>query len=204
MTFGIANFKKILNYADWKLLLFLVIFLDVKLAVKIAAIIIIYLLQFNFRFGFGFKKSRLPLFYLIVIGIGFIGLILNKGYENANYLIVFLTGIFFWGLCLLAVHQVKLLVEDNDVGKIHNTILVFFVINAVLSFCNIAHIMWETGAINPYTYQGEHQKYFIGAGDYIKGLTFDTSATNAILNAFGVIYFLYKKKPAMVFICMVV
>ena len=206
MTYSIADisFKKILNSIDWKLLLFLMFFLNVKLAIKIPAIIIIYLLRFNFRFGFSFKSSRLPLFYLLIIVIAFFTLVINKNYSAANYLPVFLTGIVFWGLCLLAIHQVKLSVENNTVEVIHNTILVFFAANAILSFFNIAHIMWETGAFNPYTYQGENQKYFIGTGDYIRGITFDTSTTNAVLNAFGVIYFLDKKKPVMVLVCMAV
>ncbi|HEY8780535.1 MAG TPA: hypothetical protein VIM16_02880 [Mucilaginibacter sp.] len=206
MTYSIADFsfKKILNTIDWKLLLFLILFLNVKLAVKVPAIIIIYILQFNFKFGFSFKNSRLPLFYLLIIAIAVIGLIVNKNYDNPDYLLVFLTGMVFWGLCLLSVHQVKLSVENNNVEIIDRTILFFFAINAILSFYNIAHIIWETGAINPYRYQGEYQKYFIGTGDYIRGLTFDTSTTNAVLNAFGIIYFLDKKKPAMVLICMAV
>jgi len=206
MTYSFAdfNFKKILNSIDWKLLLFLVLFLNVKLAVKVAAIIIIYILQFNFRFGFSLKKTRLPLFYLFVIGIAFIGLIVNKDYGSPNYLLLFLTGVSFWGACLLAIHQVKLSVENNTTEIIQRTILVFFVINAIMSFYNIAHIIWETGAVNPYRYQGMYQKYFIGTGDYIRGITFDTSTTNAVINSFGVIYFLDKKKPVMVFVCMIV
>jgi hypothetical protein len=203
-TINDFNFKKILNSIDWKLLLFLMLFLNVKLAVKIPAIIITYLLQFNFRFGFSFKNSRLPLFYLLIIGIAFIGLIINNNYSDTNYLLLFLTGIVFWGLCLLAIHQVKLSVESNTTEIIQRTVLVFFVINALFSFYNIAQIIWETGAVNPYRYQGQYQKYFIGTGDYIRGLTFDTSTTNAVLNAFGVIYFLDKKKPVMVLVCMAV
>jgi hypothetical protein len=206
MTYSFAwpDIKNALNKIDWKLLLFLMLFLNVKLAIKIPAIIIIYLLRPDFKFGFSFKNSRLPLFYLLIIIIAFAGLIVNRSYGNPEYLLVFLTGIVFWGLCLLAIHQVKIAVENNETEIIQRTVLVFFVINAMLSFCNIAYIVWETGAINPYTYQGEYQKYFIGTGDYIKGLTFDTSTTNAILNAFGVVYFLDKKKPPMVFICMAV
>jgi len=203
-SFAGFNLKKILNSIDWKLLLFLILFLNVKLAVKVVAIIIIYLLNFDFRFRFSFKNSRLPLFYLLIITIAFIGLIVNRNFGNPDYLLLFFTGITFWGLCLLAVHQVKLSVENNNVEIIQRTVLVFFVINAILSFCNIAHIVWETGAINPYRYQGENQKYFIGTGDYIRGLTFDVSTTNAIINAFGVIYFLDKKNPVMVLLCMAV
>ena len=198
------NYKKALNSIDWKLLLFLLLFLNVKLAIKIPAIILIYLLQLNFRFGFSLKNSRLPLFYLLVIVIAFANLFILGNYARPHYWLTFLTGTGFWLLCILAVHQVKLSVENNGPVIIHQTILVFFVINAVVSFLNIAQIIWETGAINPYTYQGEYQKYFIGTGDYIKGLSFDTSTTNAVLNAFGVIYFLSRKNAIMVLVCMVV
>jgi len=206
MTFSIAGFnlKKLQTYVDWKLLLFLLLFLNVKLAVKIPAIVIIYLLQFNFKFGFSFKNSRLPLFYLLIIAIAFINLIINKGYNNSNYLVVFAIGIGFWLLCLLAVHQIKLSVETNSVQILHNTILVFFVINAIISLTTLAYIMIDAHAINPFRYQGQYQKYFLGTGDYIKGITFDISTTNAVINAFGVVYFLTRKMPLMVLICMAV
>jgi len=204
MILRIARFKlrKLQNYIDWKLLLFLLLFLNVKLAVKIPAIIIIYLLQFNFKFGFSFKNSRLPLFYLLIIVIAFIDLFISRAYISSNYLMVFTVGITFWLLCLLAVHQIKLSVENNDVEVLHNTILVFFIINAIVSFGTIGYIMLDAHSINPFRYQGQYQKYFLGTGDYIKGITFDISTTNAIINAFGVVYFMARKKPVMVLVCM--
>jgi hypothetical protein len=198
------NTEKLKKLADWKLLLFLVLFLNVKLAVKIPAIALIYLLQFNFKFGFSFKNSRLPLFYLLVIAISILNWVISMHYFNLRYNLVLLTGVGFWVLCILAMHQVKLFVENNDTETIHRTIVIFFIINAILSFCNLAVIIFETGAINPYTYQGQYQKYFIGTGDYIRGITFDTSTTNAVLNALGVIYFLNKKNTAMLLVCMAV
>ncbi len=198
------NFKKLLSPIDWKLLLFLILFLDVKLAVKVLAILLIYVLRPNFKFGLNFKNPRLPLFYVLIIGLSFIPFVFNGNYAAQNYLPVFIMGITLWVLCLLAVHQVRLSIENNSIETIQHTVVVFFVINAALSFLNLAHIMWETGTINPYTYQGENQKYFIGTGDYIRGLTFDTSTANAVLNAFGVIYFLDKKKPVMVLLCMTI
>jgi hypothetical protein len=196
------NIKKLKSYADWRLLLFLVLFLNVKLAVKIPAIVIIYLLQFDFKFGFSLKNSRLPLFYLAMLIVPFVDLFLTKGYLNTSYLIVFLNGIGFWLLCILAIHQVKLSVERNEPELIHNTIFLFLLLNTIVTLLNIGAIIWKIGEINPYTYQGQHQKYFIGTGDYIKGLTFDTSTTNAILNAFGLVYFLVRKNAVMVLFCM--
>jgi hypothetical protein len=56
--------------------------------------------------------------------------------------------------------------------------------------------------LNPFRYQGNFQKYFMGTGDYIKGISFDTSTTNAVINAFGVLYFLNRKNAAMTIACM--
>ena len=198
------KFSKLKSELDWNLLLFLVLFLNVKLAVKIAAIILIYLSRFNIRFGFSLKNSRLPLFYPIIIAIALFDFAIDINSFKPNYFIEFLTGLGFWLLCILAAHQIKLSVERNDAAVINRTIIAFFLINAAVSLFNIASIIHETGAINPYTYQGQNQKYFLGTGDYIRGVTFDTSTTNAVLNAFGVIYFLTKKNAAMQFTCMVI
>ncbi|RKR83530.1 hypothetical protein BDD43_3740 [Mucilaginibacter gracilis] len=200
----IKDLKQYTTLVDWKLLAFLVLFLDVKIAIKIMALMLIYLLQFDFKLGFSFKNSRLPLFYLIAIAISIINWIIYKGYASINYNVVFLTGIGFWLLCVLAIHQVKLSVERNEPAVVHRTILLFFILNAVVSGLTLLNIICEIHTINPYRYQGNYQKYFIGTGDYIKGITFDVSTTNAVLNAFGVIYFLSRKNVVMVLACMAV
>ena len=199
-----AYLLKLSRNIDWNLLVFLVLFLNVKLIIKVAAIIFIFLFRFNFRFGFKLKNSRLPLFYLIVIAIAVLNWILYRSYKDTNYNIAFLTSICFWLASILAIHQVKWSVDHHDPAIIHRTILVFFILNSLASFLNLAAIIWETGAINPYLYQGNYQKYFIGTGDYIKGITFDTSTTNAVLNAFGIVYFLVRKQAAMLLLCMVI
>lgn len=189
---------------DWKLLAFLLLFLNVKLVIKIAAVCLMYILRPDLKFRFSLKNSRLPLFYLLVILIAVLNWLIYGLFINFNYNLVLITGIFFWGLCILAIHQVKLSVEKNDLEVIHRTVVLFFIINAVVSVAVFAGIVWETGTINPYRYQGNYQKYFIGTGDYIKGLTFDTSTTNAVLNAFGVIYFLFRGKHFLCLLCMAV
>ncbi|WP_295718624.1 hypothetical protein [Mucilaginibacter sp.] len=194
--------EKIKNKVDLKLLAFLLLFLNVKLVIKIPVIILFTLLQFNFKFGFSFKNSRLPIFYPLVIAIAVFNWLIGNNYANLNYTVVLLTGIGFWIVCILAIHQVKLAVEQNDPAVIHQTIIVFFIINALFSVGNLAVIFLDTHAINPYTYQAQLQKYFINTGDYVRGITFDTSTTNAVLNAAGVIYFLVRKNALMLFVCM--
>src|SRR6516162_5441472 len=76
--------RNILLAVDWKLLGFLILFLNVKMAVKVSGIVLIYLLQPDIRFGFKIKNTRLPLFYLIVIGIAIINWIIGGLFLQAN------------------------------------------------------------------------------------------------------------------------
>jgi len=191
---GFAALQSRLAHIDWTLLVFLLLFLNVKLAIKAAAIILLFIIRPVFKPGLSVKNSRLPLFYLIITGIALLNYFLVGGYNSVNYTAAAATGILFWLLCLLAAHQVKLAVEKNSPEVLHTTIFVFLLINAAVSLFVYAGIILETGAINPYRYQGNYQKYFIGTGDYIKGVSFDTSTTNAVLNAFAVIYFLLRHK----------
>jgi len=206
MNFKTADFniKRLHGLIDWQLLVFLVLFLDVKLAVKVAALILVYLLRFDFRFDFRFKNPRLPLFYLLAIGIAVFNGFIYQSYFNLKYDLVFLSGAGLWIMCILAIHQIKLAVERNQIEILHRTLFAFFLLNAAASVFNLAHIIWETKAINPYLYQGMKQRYFIGTGDYIKGLTFDVSITNSVINSFGVLYFIYRKNSGMLFLCMAV
>ncbi|MBB6127760.1 hypothetical protein [Mucilaginibacter lappiensis] len=195
---------KIKDKVDWRLLTFLLLFLNVKLAIKIPVIILFSLWQFNFKFGFRFKDSRLPLFYPLIIVIVLVDWVIYQGYLSSHYNILLLTGIGFWFLCILAMHQIKLAVDNNPAEIVHQTITIFFVINALVSVLTLAVIILKTHTINPYTFQGEYQKYFINTGDYIRGIAFDTSITNSTLNAFGVIYFLTRKNAVMLLVCMAI
>lgn len=188
---------------DWKLFIFLSLLLDVKLWIKILALLFIYSLRFNFKFGLRWKKSRLPLFYIMVMGIAVLDWLLYGLYSNLPYGLVLLNGLLFWIFCLLAIHQLKLSVERSSVVALRNTILLFFIFNMVISLSNFLSIVIETGALNPYRYQGLYQKYFISTGDYIKGLSFDTSTTNALINAFGVVFFLSNKRITLTLCCMI-
>ena len=190
---AISSLKNLVPPIEWRLLGFLVLFLDVKLAVKLLALVLVYILQPNFRFGFKFRHSRLPLFYLVVIVIAVFNFIIYRDF-SASYSFVALSALLSWTACILAIHQVKLFAEKTDVRMLNNTLLAFFALNIFFSFLNLGAIMMEIGLRNPFRYQGEYQKYFINSGDYIKGISFDTSTTNAVINCFGIVYFLYQKK----------
>lgn len=189
---------------DWMLLLFLLLFLDVKLVVKLLAIIFIYILRSDFRFGFSRRNSRLPLFYIGIILLACLNWLVYGHFTDLTYDLAWATGIFFWVLCLLAIHQIKLSVERTDPAILHRTLILFFLINAAVSLGVLLKIVLETGAPNPYNYQGGFQKYFISTGDYIRGVTMDTSTTNALINAMGVVYFLSRKQLGMVVLSMII
>ena len=199
-----ARFKSLFTGIDWKLLLFLILFLNVKLPVKIVAIILIYILQPNTRFGFKWRFSRLPLFYAGMIVIALINWLLNGNYTYLNENISLGLGIGFWLLCILSIHQLKLFVDNNDPATVHNTLRLFFMLNALVSFLNYFIIVLKTHTLNPYQFQGDFQKYFLSTGDMIRGISFDVSTTNGLLNAYGIIYFIRKKQPLMTMACMAV
>jgi hypothetical protein len=196
--------RSLTSRLEWRLLVFLLLFLNVKVEIKVIAIVFIYLAQFDLRFGFKFRLSRLPLFYLLMIAIAFLNRLFQGQFLNLNQNMAFLVGLGFWAMCILAVHQMKLLVDGTSLSRIHFTILVFFVINAMVSFGTLLSIILETGVLNPYQYQGLYQKYFLGTGDNIRGISFDISTTNALLNAFGTIYFLKRNRALMTLLCMTV
>ncbi|MES2372752.1 MAG: hypothetical protein V4557_09245 [Bacteroidota bacterium] len=125
-------------------------------------------------------------------------------FGDIHYLILLFIGIGFWTLCILALHQVKLTIEESSIEKIHQALLFFFAVNIAVSLIDLFAIMVEIGEMNPYRYQGMYQKYFMNTGDNIRGITFDNSTTNAILSAFGVVYFLIRKQWVMSSLCMIV
>ncbi len=203
MRTAIPSIKQQLKKVDWNLFIFLVLFLNVKLLLKVLALCFIYFRRFNFAFRFSARQPGLPLFYPAMIGIAFMNFIILSLNSEPNYTVMLLTGIAFWLMCMLALHQVALSVNHEPPKKIHNTILLFFVVNSIVSAAILFAIIVKTGEINPYRYQGLYQQYFISTGDYIRGLTFDTSTTNAILNAFGLVYFLSRKQMCMSLLCLV-
>jgi hypothetical protein len=139
---------------------------------------------------------------LIIPVIACFDLITYALFFNLRYDFVFLTGLCFWAICLLATNQLKQFSEKLSREVILNTLTLFFILNAALSLINLLSIIAETGSLNPFQYQGLYQKYFIGTGDYIRGISLDTSNTNAFINAFGILYFLRNEKYSMTLLCM--
>jgi hypothetical protein len=188
---------------SWPLLLLLIGVINVKLVVKII-VLLSYLIIY--RKELLPNKEKIPAFiwfYASMICIGTVNFFLAGDLLNKNYLVVVLLGIGFWGLCIAASLIAKMLIEKTATTKITATIKFFFQLNFLITAFQLFIIMIDAGALNPYTYQGQYQKYFISTGDRMTGISFDISTTNAILSAFGVFYFLYRQQFVMLLLCMI-
>lgn len=203
MQFLRTNLNRFLSslVINWPLLFFLLLFLNVKLVVKIAAIVLLCGLNPDFRFGLRWKNSRLPLFYPFLLALALFNGLASQALFEKNYPFVFLYGAGIWMLCLLAAHQVRSVITTTNNRVLYRTLALFFLLNAGVSLVQYLGIVLETGAINPFRYQGNYQKYFISTGDYIKGISFDTSTTNAVLNSFGAVFFFYHRNWVLLLVC---
>lgn len=191
-----------LRKVNWKLLLFVVAMLYVKLWMKGAALllfVIIYRKEFfrkeNYRRSFTW-------FYFSMVIIALINLLLHLPSVNHQYLFTVSAGIGFWMACIAAAFIIRYFVQAGTRGSMDHTLTVFFILNAFVTLTQLALIMIDAGSLNPFRYQGMHQKYFIGTGDLLTGISFDVSTTNAIICAAGVIYFLHREQFRLLLLCM--
>lgn len=198
------NNPRWLQRIDWNLLVFLILFLNVKMPVKIVALIFMLFLNKKLFLEKSIYHQKFIWFYFSLIVIALINVLVNIPTISVQYLVVVSVGIMFWLLCAGTAFLNSWFVAKTDTIKLHTTITLFFILNAAVTLVQLIVIMLDAGTINPYTYQGLHQKYFISTGDLMTGITFDVSTTNAILNAFGIVYFLQRNRMGLVLLCMVV
>lgn len=186
---------------DLPLLAFLVLFLNVKVSVKIPVLALACLLQPGFV-SVMLRARKVPAFYPLILLAAAVSWFFFQGIGNLRYDLVAGLAILTWICCWVAAAHMRLFADRVDPGTLHRTLCLFFLLNALVSLAQLISIDWEIKALNPYLYQGMYQKYFIRTGDFIKGITFDTSTTNALISAFGVVYFLARKQGWMMLCCM--
>jgi hypothetical protein len=187
---------------NWPLLVFLLLVLNVKLVVKVAAVLIISVINWKMISIKDFFRQRYLFFYFGMICIGLINLALQFKTVNTTYLLTVAMGLAFWMMSAVIAYHFFTIIQKQDRAKIHNTICVFFILHVAVIFINFLRIVVETGSINPYTYKGLNQKYYISTGDYIAGITFDAPVTTAFICAMGLVYFLYRKRLIFSLACM--
>jgi hypothetical protein len=176
------------------LLVFLLLFLDVKFVVKILGLIFVILYYKDFRFGLSWKKSRLPLFYGAIIAIELFKYILVTRNYSFNYFLVFGLGILQWSMSLLAIHFIRLMVEKDQTYRIHNTVKAFYLINFAVSVFFLLLLLFHPSLLRFWGHGTGLYFSHSSAGDAILGVTFDASTVNAVINSIGLVYFLFKKE----------
>jgi hypothetical protein len=194
--------KKKLQQIDWKLLLFLVLVLNVKLVVKILALLLLTIIERRSFSIKGFLRQPYLFFYFGMICTGVVNLLLQYSHINIPYLLVTAMGILFWVLSAMAAYHSFQLVQKGEPAKMHNALAVFFMLHIGIIFINFLLIIYDTGVVNPYTYKGLHQKYYISTGDFLRGITFDSPVTTAMIAAFGLVYFFYRRQFFFSILCM--
>jgi hypothetical protein len=202
--------KKALDANRWlrqinvPLLVFLILFLDVKFVIKVIAIVFLLVYERNLHFGLSVKRSRLPLFYFLILAVEVVKyLVLTRNY-SLNYLLVFGMGLLQWLLCLLAIHHIKLYVDRDPPEKTHNTIRAFYLLNFAVSLLFVLVLIIHPSLL---TFWGAGSDISINhpsAGDTILGISFDSSTANATINCLGLIYFLYKRDVLFSALCLLV
>ena len=184
---------KIIQRIHLPLLIFLILVLDVKFVVKLFGLAFMIIYSMNFRLGLSWKKSRLPLFYALIIGLEIIKYFIITRNYSVNYMLVFCMGILQWTFSLLSIHFIKSAIEQDVSQKIHHTIRAFYALNFLVSFFFLLLLLIHPAWLS-YWGQGTELNFnHPSAGDAILGISFDASTVNASINCFGLIYFLYKK-----------
>jgi hypothetical protein len=196
--------KSLKNYflrLDWQLLVFLVLFLNVKLYVKVAAILLSVLLRG--RPYFVREAARWWGFYGVMILLALVNLLLSFSTLSPAAWYAFGLGCVYWLLAMMAAWQISLFVKQGDKEKMHVTVSFIFLVNACIMLLSFLRLCIGAGVLNPYDYEGEHRKYFISTGDRIMGIGLDSSVTAALISAFGVLYFLYRNRRDRALLCFV-
>lgn len=193
-----------LKSLDPVLFIFLVLVLNVSLPLKLLAVVFTYAINFDLRSIItNLKNDRIPKFYALMIILSIIGFLMNYRLWNLNYTLLTCFGICFWLMSLLILNRLKLITDRINPEKIHSTLKAFFLLNALVCLLNLLQIILITKS-NPYTFMGMDLKYHASTGDSITGILFDFSSTNAIINIFGIFYFLYRQSFKTSVLCLIV
>jgi hypothetical protein len=197
--------KKISLNINWHninipLLLFLIFFLNVKFVIKLLALVLIIIYSKNIKLGISWKNSRIPLFYFLIICLELLKYFLVTRNYTVSYILVFSMGILQWCVSLLAIHYIKLFVENDPVERVHYTIKSFFLLNYLVSFFFLCLLLFQPVWLKYWGHGTDISILSPSAGDTILGITFDTSTVNATINSIGLVYFLYKREYLFCFL----
>jgi hypothetical protein len=191
------TYQLCINYfrqVNWTLLLFLLLMPNVKLAIKVVAILFILITNYKSITRINLRRQRLIFFYAAIIFIACINYLLQIRQATLNYSLAALFGLSLWIMAAVAGYFVFTIIQKDTGERLHRTVELFFLLHIAAIGINLLLIVIETGALNPYTYKGMNQKYYISTGDFIRGISFDSPVCTAMISAFALLYFLYRQR----------
>ena len=191
------TYQLCINYfrqVNWTLLVFLLLMLNVKLAIKAIAILFILITNFKSVKLINLRRQRLIFFYAAILFIACINYVLQIKQATLNYSLAALFGLSLWVMAAVAGFFVFTIIQKDTSERLHRTVELFFLLHIAAIGINLLIIVVETGALNPYTYKGMNQKYYISTGDFIRGISFDSPVCTAMISAFALLYFLYRQR----------
>lgn len=200
--------KKIGRIIKWEkinipLLIFLILFLNVKFVIKLVAILFIVAYSKKFKFGDLLKTSRFPIFYALIILIEPLKYLLITRNFSLNYTLVFGLGMLQWVFSLIALYYIRFIIEKDSVQKIHNTIKVFFITNFLISLFFLSLLLFQPSLLTFWGHGSDISFSHPSAGDTILGVSFDASTVNAAINCMGLLYFIYRNEYKYCLICLI-
>lgn len=199
------TYQLCINYfrqVNWNLLVFLLLVLNVKLVIKVLAILFILITNYKSFTLINLRRQRLIFFYAAIIFIACINYLLQIRQATVNYSLAASFGLSLWIMAAVAGFFVFSIIQKDTTERLHRTVELFFLLHIAAIGFNLLLIVIETGALNPYLYKGMNQKYYISTGDFIRGISFDSPVCTAMISAFGLLYFLYRQQFAFSLLAM--
>ena len=206
----LLNLKnRVTSNIDLGLLIAILLIMNASTSIKLVGLLVLFIYKPTiFK---NFKSKEYPLFYLLMIGVILLQILFGFFDFDIKILKINIIALIIWGISLFVIVQLNKIVSDTEYKKIQNTVLLIFLINAIISCIELIAIMLETQTINPYTYHGMVLNQMTGmsmygpaTGDYIGGIFKTHSLHNAFFNVIGTVYFLINRKYIMSMICLVV
>ncbi len=188
---------------DWALLLFLAAAVDVKLYVKMAAIL-----------GYGlwlvWKKvrwQRLPgpvWFYVLMPVLGIAVAAFRGSFHRHGYEWGALLGTIQWLMGGAILYLLFVTIKNQSFERLTATAKAFFALNALITLGQFGGLILESGHVFPYWFYDSGLKYGASTGDRLTGLCFNNSLNNAAVSLMGLLFFLHQAKRGWAILCLLI
>jgi hypothetical protein len=189
---------RLLGEADPALLLFLLFLLNYRFSFKLVALLAIFIL----RPRVSYKMDGITLFYIAMPLLGLINLLFFSHDLSVNHVMVVLQSSLIWLLCLFSYLQIRHAVKVTPVSRLDGTLKLLVILNLIVSFADLVHVMWKTGALNPYS-QISPPPYGVSSGDLIGGIFGKLHLVNTIISVLLLVYFAYRKNVIYVILALI-